>query len=181
MLGVSSSLPRRWPLLQRCLGLGAQRPEEVAGAGGGGGGACSTGSPAGWNKGGVPLWAAKRPALHVLPGDDLEPQSEKCGQGSFHLIRKTKWHRILLPASILLTTVSSEQAQTSLHLCIPQCLWVPVPCQSPPGTHDVSSLGDADGHPCSQHPSLEPGTLPCRDDQDIPRSRPSGWPAHISD
>ena len=36
MLGVSSSLPRRWPLLQRSLGLGAQRPEEVAGAGGGG-------------------------------------------------------------------------------------------------------------------------------------------------
>lgn len=37
MLGVSSSLPRRWPLLQRrSLGLGAQRPEEVAGAEGGG-------------------------------------------------------------------------------------------------------------------------------------------------
>ena len=35
MLGVSSCLPRRWPLLQRrSLGLGAQRPEEVAGAGG---------------------------------------------------------------------------------------------------------------------------------------------------
>ena len=57
---------------------------------------------------------------------------------------------------------------------------VPVPRQSPQGTHNVSSLGDADGHLCSQHPSLEPGTLPCRGDRDTPRSRPSGWPAHIS-
>lgn len=69
MLGVSSSLPRRWPLLQRrSLGLGAQRREEVADTRVG---ARSTGSPAGWNKGGVALWAAKHPALHVLPGDDL--------------------------------------------------------------------------------------------------------------